>query len=212
LNSLFTRSTGAPRTRRRFTIAATLAAFSALAIAAAVAIASPGVTPQAVEVATSQPAVTDAESSVTVDSSVVASSADETIELASAKTTLSFAAKKVVKVAQRYKGSAYRYGGMSPNSGFDCSGFTKYVYSKFGISLPHSAAAQGKVGHRISKAKAKAGDLIITSGGSHVGIYVGKGKFIDAPKPGSRVSVRKIYTSNYYVVRVKNDTKKTSKA
>jgi len=208
LNSLFTRSTDAPRTRRRFTIAATLAAVSALGIAAAVAIASPGVTPQAVAVATTQPASTDAVASVTAESSV----ADETIELASAKSTLSFAAKKVVKVAERYKGSTYRYGGMSPNSGFDCSGFTKYVYSKFGISLPHSAAAQGKVGHRVSKAKAKAGDLVITSGGSHVGIYVGNGKFIDAPKPGSTVKVRKIYTSNYYVVRVKNDTKKTSKA
>ncbi|CAN5180803.1 hypothetical protein BH11ACT2_BH11ACT2_20460 [soil metagenome] len=127
-----------------------------------------------------------------------------TATLASVK-RLSFSAPKVVKVAERYKGSRYRFGGTTP-AGFDCSGFTKYVYSKFGISLPHSAAAQGRIGHRVSRAKAKPGDLVITSGGAHVGIYVSRGKFIDAPMPGRVVKVRKIYTNHYFIVRVHRDT------
>lgn len=119
-----------------------------------------------------------------------------------ASTHYTFTSAKVVKVAKRYTGARYVYGGSSPR-GFDCSGFTKYVYSKFGISLPHSAAAQGDLGKRVSKKNAEPGDLVITSGGAHVGIYVGKSKFIDAPMPGERVHVRHIYTSNYYIVRVK---------
>jgi cell wall-associated NlpC family hydrolase len=133
----------------------------------------------------------------------------DTASAASARTSYTFTSEKVVKVAKRYAGSRYRFGGASPR-GFDCSGFTKYVYSKFGISLPHSALAQGRVGKRVSKKNAKPGDLVITSGGSHVGIYVGKSRFIDAPMPGRTVHVRKIYTSNYYIVRVKTYKKQSA--
>jgi cell wall-associated NlpC family hydrolase len=154
------------------------------------------------DVAATQATVEDA-SLTAADNPVVTATA------ASAKksTKISFSLPKVVKVAERYKGSRYRFGGVSP-AGFDCSGFTKYVYAKFGISLPHSASAQGRIGKRVSRASAKPGDLVITSGGAHVGIYVGKGKFIDAPMPGQVVHIRKIYTSNYFVVRVHHDTVK----
>jgi len=120
---------------------------------------------------------------------------------------IKFTPAKVVKMAKKFAGTRYRFGGDSP-SGFDCSGFTKYVYAKFGVDLPHSAWKQGKVGKRISKAKAKPGDLVITSGGSHVGIWVSKDRFIDSPRPGQVVHVRDIYTSNYIVVRIESDTSK----
>jgi peptidoglycan DL-endopeptidase CwlO len=136
----------------------------------------------------------------TVDATTSTASTGVTA-VAAAGIRVRFTPAKVVKVAKRYTGSAYRYGGMSP-SGFDCSGFTKFIYAKFGVSLPHSASAQGREGHRVSRAKAKPGDLVIMSGGSHVGIYVRKGVFIDAPQPGERIHVRHIYSSNYYIVRV----------
>ena len=112
-----------------------------------------------------------------------------------------FSLAKVVAVAKKYVGTPYVYGGANP-SGFDCSGFTMFVYAQFGISLPHSSAAQGRLGTPISVADAVPGDLVITDGGGHVGIYVGNGSFIDAPVPGQSVSVRPIYTSEYYIVRV----------
>ena len=160
----------------------------------------------------------DAAASVTATATVAsATEATPTVELASAtkkkSSVIAFTPEKVLKVAKRYAGTRYSFGGDSP-SGFDCSGFTKYIYSKFGVDLPHSAWAQGKEGHRVSRAKAKPGDLVITAGGAHVGIWVSKGKFIDAGFPGQGVHVRKIYTNNYYIVRVESTAKKksTSKA
>lgn len=90
--------------------------------------------------------------------------------------------EKIVAKAEMYLGAPYVWGGNSP-SGFDCSGFTQYVFAQFGISLPHSAAAQAQMGTPVSKADLQPGDLVFfnTSGGiSHVGIYIGGDKFIDA--------------------------------
>lgn len=81
-------------------------------------------------------------------------------------------------------GISYTYGGTTAN-GFDCSGFTKYVFDKFKIDLPRSSSSQFEVGEKVSKSDLRPGDLVFfdTSGGngvSHVGIYVGDGKFAHA--------------------------------
>ena len=112
----------------------------------------------------------------------------------------SFALDSVVGVAMQYQGVPYVFGGDTP-AGFDCSGFTMFVYAQFGIGLPHSSSRQGQLGTKIAKEAALPGDLVILDGGGHVGIYVGGGQMIDAPKPGGHVSVRAIYSSNYYIVR-----------
>ena len=106
----------------------------------------------------------------------------------------------VVGVAQRYLGVPYQLGGESP-AGFDCSGLVAYVYAQFGIALPHSAAAQGRIGTPIARAAALPGDVVVMDGGSHVGIYLGGNRMIDAPEPGRVVTERAIYDNNYYVVR-----------
>jgi cell wall-associated NlpC family hydrolase len=106
----------------------------------------------------------------------------------------------IAGIAARYLGVPYVYGGSSP-AGFDCSGFVKFVYAQVGISLPHSAAAQGRLGTRIPVSAAVPGDVVVLDGGAHVGIYVGGGRMIDAPVPGRVVSVDAIYDSNYYIVR-----------
>lgn len=106
----------------------------------------------------------------------------------------------VVGVAQKYLGVPYQLGGESP-AGFDCSGLVAYVYAQFGIALPHSAAAQGRIGTPIARAAALPGDVVVMDGGSHVGIYLGGNRMIDAPEPGRVVTERAIYDNSYYIVR-----------
>lgn len=78
----------------------------------------------------------------------------------------------VINYAKKHLHIRYRSGGTSPK-GFDCSGFTRFCFSKFGISLPHSSAAQGNVGHSIDKAEAQPGDLIFFKGHSAGGSRIG---------------------------------------
>lgn len=103
------------------------------------------------------------------------------------------------------RGVPYRYGGSTP-SGFDCSGFTSYVYKKAGKSIPRTASAQRRATTRISRSSAVPGDLVFFHRGGrvyHVGIYAGSGKVLHAPRTGTRVRTEKIWTSNVSFGRVK---------
>jgi len=112
----------------------------------------------------------------------------------------SSAGSSVLDIAAQYVGTPYSYGGTSP-SGFDCSGFTQYVFAQAGISLPRTAASQGAGGTRVSRSEARPGDLAVVSDGSHVGIYAGDNQWYDSPRPGKSVSLRAIWTSDVYFVR-----------
>lgn len=94
----------------------------------------------------------------------------------------------VVRTAYAYRGTPYHYGGTG-RGGFDCSGFTSYIYRQKGVSLPHNAAAQFAHGSNVSKSELKPGDLVFFHCGrrgiSHVGIFVGNGKFVHASSPHS---------------------------
>jgi len=111
------------------------------------------------------------------------------------------AGESIVRTASRFHGVRYRWGGSS-RSGFDCSGFTRYVFRhKAGIELPHSASAQFRRGMPVSRSDLKPGDLVFFQtyrrGASHVGIYIGNGKFIHASSAGGRVRVDSL-NDGYY--------------
>jgi cell wall-associated NlpC family hydrolase len=112
--------------------------------------------------------------------------------------------QKVIAEAAKHKGAPYQYGATGP-SRFDCSGFTRYVFARFGKSLPHNSGQQYNAVRHIPKSSAQVGDLIFMgSGGSigHVGIYAGNGKIWHSPKTGDVVKLAPIWTSSYYVGRV----------
>lgn len=107
--------------------------------------------------------------------------------------------EKVVKYARRLMGVRYTYGGTSPSTGFDCSGFTRFVYAHFGIALPHYSVAQFSLGRRVSMTGLRPGDLLFFDGLGHVGLYVGSGRFIHAPHTGTDVQISPLseYSSVY---------------
>lgn len=101
---------------------------------------------------------------------------------------------KIVKTAKAQIGDPYRAGHSGPNA-FDCSGFVRYVYKKVtGKTLPHYSKAQYKQTRKIKKKDAQPGDLVFffEKGAHHVGIYIGNGKMIDAPRAGEHVRVSPI--------------------
>jgi cell wall-associated NlpC family hydrolase len=109
---------------------------------------------------------------------------------------------RVVAYARHFIGIPYSYGGSSPRTGFDCSGLVRFVYGHFGIRLPHSSWADLSHGRRISRRSLRPGDLVFFYGAGHVGIYVGRGRFIDAPHSGARVRVSTMGAySGYYGAR-----------
>jgi cell wall-associated NlpC family hydrolase len=102
----------------------------------------------------------------------------------------------VVGIAMQYLGVPYVWGGASP-SGFDCSGFSMYVYAQVGVSLPHHAASQYGMGTPVSKDQLAAGDLVFFNGLGHMGIYIGGGQFIHAPHSGDVVKISSLSDSWY---------------
>lgn len=110
---------------------------------------------------------------------------ENNIDNVKSSTQASNKAQEVANYVKQFVGCRYVYGGSTPN-GFDCSGLTMYVYKKYGVSLPHSATAQSKIGTTVSKNNLQPGDLIFfrnyrtNKGIGHVGIYIGNNKFVHA--------------------------------
>ena len=102
-------------------------------------------------------------------------------------------------------GLDYRHGGKSPATGFDCSGLVAHIYREaWGVRLPPNTAAQSQAGVPVSLAELQAGDLVfydtLKRPYSHVGIYLGDGKFVHAPKTGAQVRIESL-RSTYWAQR-----------
>jgi cell wall-associated NlpC family hydrolase len=107
--------------------------------------------------------------------------------------------ERVVSFARHLMGVPYSWGGSSPRTGFDCSGFVRYVYGHFGVSLAHSSFSDFVRGRSVGRWAMKPGDLVFFDGEGHVGIYVGSGRFIHAPHTGTVVRISTM--SGWYASR-----------
>ncbi len=110
--------------------------------------------------------------------------------------------ENLVKTANRFTGTPYRWGGESAKTGFDCSGLTMTVYRLNGLELPRNSYFQYKAGTFVYRKDLKKGDLVFfattrTQRISHVGMYVGDGRFIHAPRRGKRIRTSSLYAAYY---------------
>ena len=111
----------------------------------------------------------------------------------------------IIAVAKRFEGTPYKWGGTSAATGFDCSGYTMTVYRLNGLQMPRTAREQFAKGHSISLSQLQKGDLVffdtMNKGyASHVGIYIGNGRFIHAPRTGKSIEEADLY-SDYFKKR-----------
>jgi cell wall-associated NlpC family hydrolase len=103
---------------------------------------------------------------------------------------------RIVATALKYVGAPYARGGSSP-AGFDCSGFVMFVYRRHGVTLPHSAEAQYRLGTPVRRDSLQPGDIVFFDRLGHSGIYIGDSRFVHATKPGDVVKVSRIDESWY---------------
>jgi len=109
----------------------------------------------------------------------------------------------VVAYAMQFLGTPYRWGGADPATGFDCSGFTQYVWAHFGVSMAHYTGAQYSEFPHVSEDQLAPGDLVFFDGLGHVGMYIGGGQFIHAPHTGDVVKISSLGEHGGYVGAVR---------
>ncbi len=118
----------------------------------------------------------------------------DTAAVARSTNSWSATAQEIILSALSQTGVKYKYGGNSPEGGFDCSGFVRYVFQQAAnLTLPHGARAISQLGQTVTQRELKPGDLVffntVRSTFSHVGIYIGNNRFIHSPSAGSAISV-----------------------
>lgn len=113
------------------------------------------------------------------------------------------AAARVVATARQWLGVPYRWGGGDPKTGLDCSGLVQRAFESVGVSLPRHSADQARAGTRVeSLAQARPGDLIYFASPKHIGIYVGDGRMLHAPKAGDVVKISEVWKTPTAIRRV----------
>ena len=126
-----------------------------------------------------------------------------------AQSAMDYNKENILLNAKKYLGGKYVWGGTQPK-GFDCSGYTQYIYKKEGVSIPRTAYEQSKVGKEVSRFNLKKGDLLFfltdKSRGipvTHVGMYIGEGKFIHAASKRKGIIITSLEESRYASLFVK---------
>jgi cell wall-associated NlpC family hydrolase len=142
------------------------------------------------------PFASRADETVMIEQSAGERSSDFDLPAPAARTWTGQAEELILR-AVAMLGVDYRYGGTSPDKGFDCSGFVRHVFGDaLGIMLPHNAYGQSRAGKPIAPAELRPGDLVffntLRRTFSHVGIYIGNNRFIHAPRTGQSIKIAEL--------------------
>ncbi len=105
--------------------------------------------------------------------------------------------ERAALLALRVAGTPYRWGGESPESGFDCSGLIRWAYGRLGVDVPHNSYALWSSGKPVVRSRMRVGDVLVFSGLGHVGLYVGNGHMVHSPYSGKAVEVVGLASTNY---------------
>jgi cell wall-associated NlpC family hydrolase len=109
----------------------------------------------------------------------------------SSSTVSEAAADRAAGHAMKMVGRPYRFGGATPSAGFDCSGLVQFSFRQAGVAVPHNTEQQRRASHPVRRAELRRGDLVFFDQegkkNSHVGIYLGGGRFVHAPSSGKEV-------------------------
>ena len=105
--------------------------------------------------------------------------------------------ERAARIALKAVGVPYRWGGISPASGFDCSGLVYWAYGRLGVEVPHSSYALAGIGRQVARSRLRPGDVLIFSGYGHVGLYIGRGRMVHAPQSGRLVEIVRLGRSHY---------------
>lgn len=138
------------------------------------------------------------------DNTTVNTTTNETVNNAlQTENAVSSNGQSVVDYAKQFLGYPYVVGGKNPTTGFDCSGFTRYIYLNFGYSLGATAATQNNIGTEVSRSDLQPGDLILFYDEAkikigHTGVYISNGDFIHAANPKRGVVTDNLNTNSYY--------------
>ena len=110
---------------------------------------------------------------------------------------------KLIALAQDYIGTPYQWGGTSPRTGFDCSGFVQWLYAQQGVKIPRVTYTQVRAGVGVAKKDLRPGDILFfepgKNGPGHEGLYIGGGKFIESPHTGASVRISSLASRSDYV-------------
>lgn len=105
--------------------------------------------------------------------------------------------ERAAKHALEVVGTPYRWGGQSPETGFDCSGLVRWAYGRVGVDLPHSSYALYDESRRVRESRMEPGDLLFFEGLGHVGLYLGNGRMVHSPQTGRSVEVVRLASTSY---------------
>jgi cell wall-associated NlpC family hydrolase len=105
--------------------------------------------------------------------------------------------ERAARIAVKAVGVPYRWGGESPETGFDCSGLVRWAYGRIGVELPHNSYALYQVGRSVPRNRMEPGDVLFFEGLGHVGLYLGRGRMVHAPQTGRDVEIVRLGATNY---------------